>query len=640
MTRSSDSLIPSGAEQSAREKRDDKASVRRTGGEANPRAATQVNAVAASSTPPAIKPTQLDLFPGRACPLKAKPATDRSEARDTPVCRDGVKGGGTRRKRTKITGEPLFGPAVKAHQGSAPAGREAYKSRTRNRRTEAEEGVGGGHSTAEPRDNRGEERAATSTTRSMQGKAAGLRSRESAQPRQRSQPRPKRPKRMEKARKLQRALYRAAKLQPERKFTLLYDKICRLDILREAWRRVKANKGAAGVDGVSIDEVLQYGDEKFLDELRGELVSEKHRIGQIRRVYIPKPGQPGRSRALGIPNVKDRVVQMATKLVIEPLFEADFQPCSYGFRPKRTPRMALTAIVANINAGYTHIVDVDLASFFDTLDHGLLVRLVERRIGDRRVLRLIRAWLKADILEEGKLTHPTRGSPQGGVISPLLSNIFLHEIDRGWCDTSGGAIGPARLVRYADDIVLMARSKKQAQDAWTILQQQVRELCLSINQDKSKITTIGKGFAFLGFEFRRFRNKLYLWPRAKARRHIGERMRRTVRSVPNSAPLHEVVKRLNPVLNGWCTYFRVGNSNRAFHVVDWMARSEIQLWLRRKHRCTWRHAKKRWDYRFLHERCRLYRMVGKVSHLEGLRRTLPNEGGRRAVCGKTARTVR
>ena len=345
--------------------------------------------------------------------------------------------------------------------------------------------------------------------------------------------------------------------------------------------------------------------------------------------------------ALIVPTVKDRVVQMAVKLVLEPLFEADFMPCSFGFRPKKTPRMALGAIVQSVNEGYSFVVDVDLKSYFDTISHELLLELVERRVGDIQVLRLIRAWLKAGVMEEGKVTHPDRGSPQGGVISPTLSNIFLHEVDRQWCRSDGVALGNVRLVRYADDMVLLARTEQQAREAWEQLQAQFAALRLVVNQEKSGLATLAEGFAFLGFEFRKAPGRMLLmWPRDKACRNIRQRVREAVRSFPSNGQVGMVIQKLNPILNGWCTYFRVGNSNRTFHKVDWAVRSELQLWLRRKHQCPWRTAKKRWGYHFLHDRCRLYQMVGKVSHLEGLRRKPPEEGDRRAGCGKTARPVR
>jgi RNA-directed DNA polymerase len=473
--------------------------------------------------------------------------------------------------------------------------------------------------TGELRENRREGRAATFIKRTKQGKAAGLPPQGKAQPRTRHARR-KAPARLDNARKLQRTLYRVAKQQPERRFTLLYDKVCRQDILQEAWKRVKSNKGAAGVDQVDIEAVCNHGEERFLCDLAQELRSRSYRAALVRRVHIPKPGQPGKTRPLGIPTVKDRVVQMAVKLVTEPLFEADFMPCSFGFRPKKTPRMALSEIVQSVNEGYWFVVDVDLKSYFDTISHELLMRLVERRVGDVQVLRLIRAWLKADVLEEGKVTHPDRGSPQGGVVSPTLSNIFLHEVDRQWCRSDGVATGKVRLVRYADDMVLMARTEQEARAAWEQLQAQFADLQLVVNQEKSRLTTLAEGFAFLGFEFRKAPGrKLLMWPRDKACRHIRQRVREVARSIPSNGQVGQVIQKLNPVLNGWCTYFRVGNSNRTFHKVDWAVRSELQLWLRRKHQCPWRTAKKRWGYHFLHGRCRLYRMVGKVSHLEGLR---------------------
>ena len=263
-----------------------------------------------------------------------------------PNRRDGVTGGSTQRQNIKLTGETLHGPAEEA-----PPGREAYKGGTRKRGTDAGQGVGGGHSTVEARDNRVEGRAATFIKRTKQGKAAGLPPKGKAQLRRKPAER-KAAERFSQARKLQRTLYRVAKQQPRRRFTLLYDKVCRQDILREAWQRVKSNKGAAGVDQVDLDTIREYGEELFLQEVEQELRSRHYRSSLVRRVHIPKPGQPGKTRPLGIPTVKDRVVQMAVKIVIEPLFEADFIPCSFGFRPKKTARMALGAIVSSVNEGF------------------------------------------------------------------------------------------------------------------------------------------------------------------------------------------------------------------------------------------------------------------------------------------------
>lgn len=419
-------------------------------------------------------------------------------------------------------------------------------------------------------------------------------------------------------RKLQRTLYRTAKKQPERRFTSLYDKIYREDILEEAWKRVKENGGAAGVDHVSIIAVEVYGVERFLGEIKEELKSGTYRSDNVQRVHIPKPGQPGQTRPLGIPTVKDRVVQMATKLVIEPVFEADFLPCSYGFRPEKTPRMALNVIMSSFREGYHHVVDVDLKSYFDTIDHDLLMDLVERRIGDVRVLRLIRNWLKAGVVEEGKVENPVRGTPQGGVISPLLSNIFLHEVDRQWSGDHPAMAG-VRLVRYADDMVLLARTEQEAQEAWELLKGQFATLRLTVNEEKSRLTTTTEGFSFLGFEFRKKWRRVYMWPRHKSVTHIIERVSGIVRTTLLTTSLTEMIRILNPVLNGWCTYFRVGNSNRVFHQVDWMVREKLQIWMRRKHHISWGEARGKWTYHVLHNLYRLYRMVGKVSHLEAMR---------------------
>jgi RNA-directed DNA polymerase len=617
------------------QKRDDKALRCRPEGEAKLQAATPVNAISASLTPPTGEPVQLELFPGRACPLKAKPATARNKADETPRRRDGVQGGGMQRQKPKITGETLVGPGEPASLlGSR--GREAHKGDPRKRRPDASEGVGGGRNTDEGRDNRLEGRAATSVVRSKQGKAAGLPPRGKAPHRQKSaRPKP----RLDSARKLQRTLYRAAKAEPGRRFTLLYDKVCRADVLKEAWRRVARNGGSAGVDAVTIAAVREYGEARFLDELRDTLSKRTYRVENVRRVRIPKPGRPGETRPLGIPTVMDRVVQMAVKLVIEPLFEADFLPCSYGFRPQCTPRMALSSIVAALKAGKTHIVDVDLKAYFDTIDHAKLMALVERRVGDVQVLRLLRAWLKAGVLEDGKVMHPLRGTPQGGVISPLLANIFLHEVDQQWSGETSPK-GSVVLVRYADDLVLLAPNAAKAEQVWTRLSAQVKSLGLCLNEAKSKLTTAETGFCFLGFEFRRRRRRVYLWPRAKAVGQIAERVRTAVRSVPSVQNLDVLIGKLNPILNGWCTYFRVGHSNRVFHKVDWQVRDQVQLWLRRKHQIPWSTAKQRWSYHLLHGQHRLYRMVGKVSHLPILDCTPAAEHGRRAVCGKSASTVR
>ena len=251
----------------------------------------------------------------------------------------------------------------------------------------------------------------------------------------------------EKVRNLQNRLYLTAKADRKRKFYAMYDKIYRKDILEDAWKRVKQNGGAGGVDKVSIEDVKAYGEEKLLDEIAEELRTEKYRCKPVRRTYIPKAD--GRKRALGIPTIKDRIVQMAAKIVIEPVFEADFQPCSYGFRPKRSALQAMDRIfkVAD-KGGALWVIDADIKDYFGSISHDKLLLLVEQRITDRKVLKLIKGWLKAGVLEAGQYSESKLGAPQGGVISPLLSNIYLNYFDVYW-NKRFGHLG--ELVRYADD---------------------------------------------------------------------------------------------------------------------------------------------------------------------------------------------
>ncbi|PKM90685.1 MAG: group II intron reverse transcriptase/maturase [Firmicutes bacterium HGW-Firmicutes-12] len=368
----------------------------------------------------------------------------------------------------------------------------------------------------------------------------------------------------EKVRDIQNRLYLTAKADRKRKFYAMYDKIYRKDILEEAWKRVKRNGGAGGIDKVSIIDVKAYGEEKLLDEIAEELRTEKYRCKPVRRTYIPKAD--GRKRALGIPTIKDRIVQMAAKIVIEPVFEADFQPCSYGFRPKRSALQAMDRIFeAADKGGALWVIDADIKDYFGSISHDKLLLLVEQRITDRRVLKLIKGWLKAGVLEAGQYSESTLGAPQGGVISPLLSNIYLNYFDVFW-NKRFRHVG--ELVRYADDFVILCKRKAQAEEALKAVKWIMDKLELTLHSEKTKLVDMYFGkdcFDFLGFNnrFQRFRNKSWKWywtlqqvPSQKAMK----KMRANIKEVFASASklllsMEEMVKLLNPKIIGMRNYY-------------------------------------------------------------------------------------
>jgi len=406
---------------------------------------------------------------------------------------------------------------------------------------------------------------------------------------------------IDKVRELQRALYRSAKRSATRIFHALYDKVCRMDILERAWKEVKANRGVSGVDRQTIQDIEDQGVKEFLTQIRQELLEGHYRPQPVRRVYIPKPD--GRQRPLGIPVVRDRVVQAAIKIVIEPIFEADFQPCSFGFRPKRSAQDANEVIRQIANRGYNWVVDTDIKSYFETIDHDKLMTMVEKRISDRRVLKLIRKFLKAGILEEGTVRTSTSGTPQGGVVSPLLANIYLNYLDRIWREQCEG-IGV--LVRYADDLITLCRTKRDAKEALRRLELLMKRLRLQLHPDKTRLVNLEEGhegFDFLGFHHRKVRSwryqRYYLqrWPRRKAMKAIREKIRSIVghRNVLNWS-LREVIDALNPVLRGWGNYFSAGNSSRQFQKIDSYVKERLYLYLSKKHAKSGRGWNTRWRH--------------------------------------------
>lgn len=424
----------------------------------------------------------------------------------------------------------------------------------------------------------------------------------------------------EKLRKLQRALYRKAKAQPDYRFWSLYGELTRLDLLEYALQLVERNGGAPGVDGQTIESITATPEKRqqWLEQLQRELQAKTYRPSPVRRVYIPKPN--GGERPLGIPTVKDRVVQMVALLVLAPIFEADFHPNSFGFRPRRSAHHALDAIIQALRQGKLEVVDADLSKYFDTIPHERLMKLVARRISDGSLLHLLRQWLDAPIVEEARegkrrVMPNQQGVPQGGVISPLLANLYLNALD--WAVNDPKERGRPALVRYADDFVILCEPG-QGGELTGRLRRWLKARGLKLNEEKTRKVHSREGFNFLGFNVRWQRSRVsgryytHIEPSAKSQQRLRDKVREQLNHWTLHRRIPDAMADLNKLLRGWSGYFHYRQSTRVFGKTQHWVRDRLRRWLWRKHDCT----KALWsDYpnELLHDRYGLWRLPMRVS---------------------------
>ena len=425
----------------------------------------------------------------------------------------------------------------------------------------------------------------------------------------------------ENIRTLQRKLYLKAKQEPGYRFYALYDKVCRADILAHACRLVKAAGGCAGADGRTFEDIEEReGVTKFLAELGEALRAKTYRTEPVLRVMIPKGN--GSERPLGIPTIRDRVAHMAVKMVIEPILEADFCECSYGFRPKRSAHQAIDAIAEGMHQGYTQVIDADVSKYFDTIPHAKLLATVAERVADGAMLHLLKLWLKAPVVsdEDGKRRNlgggkgSRKGTPQGGVISPLLANLYLHLLDRNWERQKMAECHQARLVRYADDFVVLCRQQTDA--PMRMIQRIMGKLGLSLNEEKTRVVNVWQErIRFLGFEIGIARSgctgKPYplVIPSKKSCKAIKSRLTAltTLKQVLISP--EDLTRRMNMQLRGWVGYFHYRNCSKAMKEVKAHAEQRLRIWLRNRHKVrSWKAGYSRFPQASLYADYGLYKV--------------------------------
>jgi RNA-directed DNA polymerase len=408
---------------------------------------------------------------------------------------------------------------------------------------------------------------------------------------------------------LQRKIYGKAKAEPSWRFWGLYVHVCKMETLREAYSVAKANNGAPGIDGVTFEEIEASGVEPFLEHIRDELVTRTYQPMRVRRKEIPKDGGT-KVRVLGIPTIRDRVVQGALKLILEPIFEADFQPGSYGYRPKRSAHAAVERVAEAIASWKTRVIDVDLQAYFDNIRHHVLLAKVVKRINDADVMHLLQSILKAS---------GSKGVPQGGVISPLLSNLYLTEVDRmlerAKEVTRSGKYTYIEYARFADDMVILVDAHHRHDWLLQAVEQRLREelmvLQVTINEEKSRTVDLARGetFSFLGFDFRRVKSRKGVWrpwytPMRKKRTALLRKLKEIFRRY-ESQPVARVVELMNPILRGWVRYFAVGDSHQCFGFIkDWVEKKVRRHLMRARNRKGF--GWKRWSRRWLYDTLRLF----------------------------------